>query len=164
MNGNINKSVINMSIGGGKSVAFNQTVQAVAKTGIIVVVAAANAGQDALDWSPASSPDCITVGAIDQNDAMPSWSNWGRIIDFSAPGVDIVSCGISSTLAEATMSGTSMASPHVAGLVCCLRQNPKHVSLQSVVYELRLRAEGGIKVYPGHESGTPNLAAVNTVV
>jgi cerevisin len=164
LNNNVYQSVVNMSVGGPKSIALNSAVAVAANSGMVVVVAAANAGADAINWSPASSPDAITVGAINQADAMPSWSNWGRRLDFNAPGVDIVSCGISSPTAEATMSGTSMASPHIAGLACCLRQKRQYLSFHSLAYELRLRAEGGCKLYPGHDIGTPNLAGVNLQV
>jgi subtilisin family serine protease len=102
------------------------------------------------------------------------------VLDLNAPGVNIVSCGISGLDAQATMSGTSMgkfnprvalnqklklsASPHIAGLAACLRQNLKNTAFTSLAYELRLRAEGGCKPYTGHEAGTPNLAAVNNKV
>ncbi|KAJ6118041.1 subtilisin-like protein [Penicillium samsonianum] len=161
---NTERCVVNMSVGGPYSAVFNSAVEKAVQNGIVVVVAAANSGQNAKGFSPASSPDALTVGAIDRLDAMPSWSNWGRFLDFNAPGVDIVSCGIASATAEATMSGTSMASPHIAGLASCLRQKTEFVPFKSLAYELRLRAEGGCKVFPGHEFGTPNLAAVNSSI
>ncbi|RAL07353.1 S8 family peptidase [Aspergillus homomorphus CBS 101889] len=141
--------------------ALDSAVDAAVQAGMVVAVAAGNRGEDAHHSSPARSPNALTTGAIDQTDTMPPWSNWGQILDFNAPGVNIVSCGISSTDAEATLSGTSMASPHIAGLASCLRQNPKYSNFHRLAYELRLRAEGGCKPYTGHEAGTPNLAAVN---
>ncbi|KAL3248613.1 hypothetical protein ABHI18_011967 [Aspergillus niger] len=157
----IKKTVMNLSLGGGISRALDSAVDAAVQAGMVVAVAAGNKGLDASYSSPARSPHALTTGAIDQTDTMPQWSNWGQILDFNAPGVNIVSCGISSTDAEATLSGTSMASPHIAGLASCLRQDPKYSNFHDLAYELRLRAEGGCKPHTGHEAGTPNLAAVN---
>ncbi|KAF4232221.1 hypothetical protein CNMCM6805_010057 [Aspergillus fumigatiaffinis] len=151
----IKKTVMNMSLGGGYSQVMDRAVDATVQAGMVVVVAAGNSGQDADLFSPARSPHALTVGAIDETDAMPWWSNWGQILDFNAPGVNIVSCGINNKNETKALSGTSM------GLAACLRQNPKYSDFHSLAYELRLRAEGGCKPYTGHEVGTPNLAAVN---
>ncbi|RAH51157.1 S8 family peptidase, partial [Aspergillus brunneoviolaceus CBS 621.78] len=163
-NRGITKTVMNLSLGGGISPTLDSAVEAAVQAGMVVAVAAGNNGTDAGSVSPARSPHALTTGAIDQTDTMPWWSNWGQILDFNAPGVNIVSCGISSTDAEATLSGTSMASPHIAGLASCLRQDPQYGNFHRLAYKLRLRAEGGCKPYAGHEVGTPNLAAVNKTV
>jgi len=84
---------------------------------VIMVVAAGNSNDDACSASPASTPGAITVGATDQNDQRADFSNYGRCVDLFAPGVDIVSADSDSATATATHSGTSMASPHVAGAV-----------------------------------------------
>ncbi|KAE8358862.1 subtilisin-like protein [Aspergillus caelatus] len=166
-NGNINRTVMNLSLGGlapPNFKAMDDAVEAAVRAGMIVAVAAGNLGRDVKDFTPARAPNALTVGAIDRGDSMPQWSNWGQLLDFNGPGVDIVSCGITSPSAEAQMSGTSMATPHIAGLASCLRQGPRNATLPSLAYELRLRAEGRCRVYAGHEAGTPNLAAVNVKV
>ncbi|KAI2616216.1 subtilisin-like protein [Hypomontagnella submonticulosa] len=115
------KSVMNMSLGGPASRAVNDAIERLFSNGVVPVVAAGNEAQDAANVSPASSPNAITVGAIDQtNDRRASFSNFGTIVDVYAPGVDVESVGISSNTASETLSGTSMASPHIAGLAAYL--------------------------------------------
>jgi subtilisin family serine protease len=115
-----NMSVLSMSLGGSYSAAMNSAVAGTVKNGITVVVAAGNSNDDAANYSPASAPNAITVGAIGQNDARASFSNYGSLLDVFAPGVNILSAWIGSTTATNTISGTSMAAPHVAGLVAYL--------------------------------------------
>ncbi|KAF1737821.1 Alkaline protease 1 [Beauveria bassiana] len=111
------KSVMNMSLGGGRSEAVNRAIQQLFAAGIVPVVAAGNENQDAANTSPASAKAAICVGAINaKNDVKASFSNKGEAVDIFAPGVDILSVGIDSDTATNTLSGTSMASPHVAGL------------------------------------------------
>jgi subtilisin family serine protease len=110
-------AVANMSLGGGYSAAINAAVQGVIDDGVTVVVAAGNSGDDACNASPASTPAAITVGATDQADQRASFSNYGSCVDLFAPGVDILSSDAASPTATAVHSGTSMASPHVAGAV-----------------------------------------------
>ncbi|KAI2604306.1 subtilisin-like protein [Hypoxylon fragiforme] len=115
------KSVMNMSLGGPASRAINDAIERLFANGVVPVVAAGNEAQDAANVSPASSPNAITVGAIDQtNDLQASFSNFGRVVDVFAPGVDVESVGITSDTASETLSGTSMASPHIAGLAAYL--------------------------------------------
>lgn len=111
------KAVINMSLGGSKSDAVNQAIEAAASAGIVCVVAAGNSGADASAYSPASAPNAITVGALESTWTIASYSNYGSALDIWAPGSQITSAGIASTTANATWSGTSMATPHVAGAV-----------------------------------------------
>ncbi|MEI6687968.1 MAG: S8 family serine peptidase [Thermoleophilia bacterium] len=110
-------AVANMSLGGGYSAAINAAVQGVIDDGVTMVVAAGNSNDDACSASPASTPGAITVGATDQNDQRAYFSNYGRCVDLFAPGVDILSSDAASSTSTATLSGTSMASPHVAGAV-----------------------------------------------
>ena len=110
-------AVANMSLGGGYSAAINAAVQGVIDDGVTMVVAAGNSSDDACAASPASTPGAITVGATDQNDQRAYFSNYGRCVDLFAPGVDILSADSASATATASHSGTSMASPHVAGAV-----------------------------------------------
>ncbi|KAK0610154.1 alkaline protease [Bombardia bombarda] len=111
-------SVISMSLGGPPSPAFNLAVQNAYAQGILSVVAAGNDGVDANDTSPASAPDALTVGAIDVANTRPEWSNYGKVVDIFAPGVEVLSCWTGPTDDDAVLSdGTSMATPHVAGVV-----------------------------------------------
>lgn len=106
--------VANASLGGDKSSAVNDAVAAIAEK-CVVVVAAGNENENACMRSPASAPAAITVGATDQSDTRASWSNYGSCVDLFAPGVGITSAVRSGTSTVGLMSGTSMASPHVAG-------------------------------------------------
>ncbi|PGH09501.1 hypothetical protein GX51_00606 [Blastomyces parvus] len=113
-NGDPKKSVMNMSLGGSTSQATNDAAAAVVSAGIFLAVAAGNEGADAGTSSPASEPTVCTVGASDSSDVMAEFSNHGELVDVFAPGVDIVSTYIGG--GTDTLSGTSMASPHVCGL------------------------------------------------
>ncbi len=108
-------SVANMSLGGGASTALDTAVTNLINAGVTVVVAAGNSNKDACRTSPARVPAAITVAASDQNDVFASFSNWGSCVDIIAPGVAITSAWINSAIR--TISGTSMAAPHVAGAV-----------------------------------------------
>lgn len=121
--------VANMSLGGGYSQAINDAVKRGTEAGIVFVVAAGNSNADSANYSPASEPTAITVSALADQDGSPgglgsatsygpddslaSFSNYGSAVDIAAPGVDILSTYLGS--GYATASGTSMASPHVAG-------------------------------------------------
>lgn len=107
----------NMSLGGGKSPSLDMVVDAAVNAGIHFAVAAGNENQDACDTSPAASAKAITVGASTLSDDRAYFSNWGTCVDVFAPGLNILSTYIGSNDATASLSGTSMASPHVAGLL-----------------------------------------------
>ena len=111
----IKPAVANMSLGGGGDTALDNAVKASIKVGITYAVAAGNSNADACGTSPARVSEAITVGATDQADNRAYFSNLGSCLDIFAPGVNIVSAGLASPTATATMNGTSMASPHVAG-------------------------------------------------
>jgi len=108
-------AVANMSLGGGADDALDAAVKASVASGVTYAVAAGNESADACQGSPAREPSAITVGATDDQDQKASFSNWGKCVDLFAPGVDVMSVGITDPDATAKMSGTSMATPHVAG-------------------------------------------------
>ncbi|KAL8396720.1 hypothetical protein RB594_003697 [Gaeumannomyces avenae] len=115
------KAVMNMSLGGGASKAVNDAINNIRAAGVVPVVAAGNENQNAINSSPASATAAITVGAIDQRtDAKASFSNFGDVVDIFAPGVQVVSVDAKSDTGSKPLSGTSMASPHVAGLAAYL--------------------------------------------
>ena len=111
----IPNSVANMSLGGGYSATINNAVSNSIATGVVYAVAAGNNGLNACNYSPASTANALTVGATELSDARASYSNVGSCLDIFAPGTDITSAGITTDTATSIMSGTSMASPHVAG-------------------------------------------------
>lgn len=110
-------STANMSLGGGKSPALDLAVNAAVKAGLNFAVAAGNENQDACNTSPAAAENAITVGASTIADARAYFSNYGKCVDIFAPGLNVLSTYIGSDSATATLSGTSMASPHIAGLL-----------------------------------------------
>jgi subtilisin family serine protease len=118
-------SVANMSLGGGASTALDDAVTKAVALGVTYVVAAGNSGADACKYSPARVADAITVGATTSNDSRASYSNYGNCINIFAPGSSITSAWIGGNTSVTTISGTSMASPHVAGAAALyLQQNP----------------------------------------
>ncbi|PFH50460.1 hypothetical protein AMATHDRAFT_85772 [Amanita thiersii Skay4041] len=113
-------SVANMSLGGGKSRALDTAVNRAVDGGLHFAVAAGNDNKDACDYSPAAAENAVTVGASTLGDERAYFSNYGPCVDVFAPGLNILSTYKGSPVATATLSGTSMASPHTAGLLAYL--------------------------------------------
>ncbi|KAH9825482.1 Peptidase S8, subtilisin-related [Teratosphaeria destructans] len=113
-------STANMSLGGGKSSILDQAVNAAVDAGIHFAVAAGNDNADSCNYSPAAAEKAVTVGASTLADERAYFSNYGKCNDIFAPGLSILSTWIGSKYAVNTISGTSMASPHVAGLLAYL--------------------------------------------
>ena len=113
-------SAANMSLGGGKSPALDKAVNAAVDIGIHFAVAAGNDNADSCNYSPASAENAVTVGASNFADERAYFSNYGKCNDIFAPGLNILSTWIGSQYAVNTISGTSMASPHIAGLLAYL--------------------------------------------
>jgi subtilisin family serine protease len=118
-------SVANMSLGGGANTAVDQAVQNSINAGVTYVVAAGNNNAPACNYSPARVSAALTVGSVNSSDARASTSNYGSCLDLFAPGVNITSTWSTGDYATHTISGTSMASPHVAGVAAMyLEFNP----------------------------------------
>ncbi|KAG8945545.1 subtilisin-like serine protease [Tulasnella sp. 419] len=109
-------SIISMSLGGPANQALDDACNTAADIGIFVVVAAGSDRKDARNTSPARAANAFTVGAIGQDDSRARFSNFGDVLSIWAPGVDVLSAGITGPDSTDTMSGTSMATPHVAGV------------------------------------------------
>lgn len=153
-------SVANMSLGGGVSQAIDDAVNASIQSGVTYVVAAGNNNQNACNSSPARVPLAITVGATTKTDARSSFSNFGSCLDIFAPGSDITSSWFTSRTSTKTISGTSMAAPHVAGIAALyLAQNPTAWPSE-VVSKITTNALAGRVQSAG--TGSPNLLANST--
>jgi cerevisin len=152
-----NKNVISISIGGDKNTSVDQALNDAYAAGILVVVAAMNDNKDACQVSPGSADSSFTVGATDVNDQKASFSNWGKCVDILAPGVNVLSTGTASETASRVMSGTSMATPHIAGLAATLlSQGTTFANLKTALTNL-----GTKNAISGFNSDTKNILGFN---
>ncbi|WP_134773952.1 S8 family peptidase [Ornithinimicrobium flavum] len=147
-------SVVNMSLGGGASKAVDDAVSRLTGAGVTTVVAAGNEDQDACNVSPARATSAITVGATDAADVRAGFSNYGSCVDLFAPGVSITSAWYRSDTQLSTISGTSMASPHVAGAAALHLQGAPGASPAQVASALVSGATPDTVV---DVQGSPNL-------
>jgi subtilisin family serine protease len=145
-------AVANMSLGGGFSSSLNSATANLANSGVFVAVAAGNENQSACSVSPASTPAAYTTAASDRSDRRASFSNHGSCVDGYAPGVSIKSAWLGG--GTGTASGTSMASPHVAGVGALYKSAVGNVSSSAVSSWINSNATTG--VIRANRSGTPN--------
>ena len=159
----VHPAVVNMSLGYGNVTAVKNAAENLVAAGFVVAVAAGNgnfAGQpiDACTESPANAPNVLTVGATDNTDKEASFSNYGTCVDILAPGVAIYSSDYSVTNQVVTMSGTSMASPHVAGVAALyLQTHPTATPAQVTAAMKGIAVTGTITLHQkSKKGGTPN--------
>jgi len=145
-------STANMSLGGGKQDSVNRAVNAASAAGVMMVAAAGNNNGDACNTSPASSSDCITVGATDlgsdpndgQIDVRSYFSNYGKCTHVFAPGSNILGAWIGNPTATRVLSGTSMASPHTCGVASLVLDANPGMTFQQVRDEVQDMATFGV--------------------
>lgn len=147
-------AVANMSLGGGASSALDAAVQNSINAGVIYAIAAGNSNANACNYSPARVGAALTVGATTSTDQRASYSNRGTCLDLFAPGSSIISAWYTSNTATNTISGTSMATPHVAGVVALYLQGTPGASPATVASALIANSTTGVVGKRG--TGSPN--------
>jgi len=149
--------VASLSLGGGVHLATNQAVERLVAAGGIVSIASGNSNANACNTSPASANGGLTVNSLQTGDARSGFSNWGTCTHIFAPGTNVLSAWIGNPAATNTISGTSMACPHVTGIV----SDTWGSTIQAPGDEIRRRvlanAIQNVVTNPG--TGSPNLLA-----
>jgi subtilisin family serine protease len=153
-NNHVKPATANMSLGGGASTALDDAVRRSIAAGVTYGVAAGNSNANASGFSPARVTQAITVGATERTDARASYSNFGAVLDVFAPGSGITSSWNTSDTATNTISGTSMATPHVVGVTARYLQNNKTATPAAVSAAIIAAATPSKVTNPG--SGSPN--------
>ena len=167
----VGPAIANLSLGGDASAALDDAIDNSIASGVTYVVAAGNSGDDACLYSPSRAPRAITVGATGSSDVRAGFSNYGSCVDLFAPGVGILSAYNVNDTQVATLTGTSMASPHVAGAAALYLQLNPSAAPGDVASALVGNATTGVVgnagsgspdrlLYTGFLGGTPNQAPV----
>lgn len=146
-------AVVNMSLGGEANASLDSAVENLFNNGYVMVVAAGNSNTDACSSSPARVSKAITVAATDNTDTRASYSNYGSCVDIFAPGSQINSSWIGSNTATKVLNGTSMATPHVVGVVAEMLQSTPTATPQTISNNLLNQASSNVVKNP---SGSPN--------
>lgn len=150
----VKPAVANMSLGGGLSASLDTAVRNSINAGVVYSIAGGNSNTDACTQSPADTAEAITVGATTSTDARASYSNYGTCLDLFAPGSSITSSWNTSDTATNTISGTSMATPHVTGVAALYLQTNPTASAQTVRDAIVNNATANLVTSPG--TGSPN--------
>ena len=154
-------AVVNMSLGGPASSTLDEAVNNLISKGLSVVVAAGNDNLNACDYSPARTPDAITVGATNTDDSRASYSNFGSCLDIFAPGTSIPSTWLGVNY-YAILSGTSMAAPHVAGVIVRFLSQYPGLSPAQVTKSIKTSSTKNLVTSGG--TGSPNRLVYLTVL
>jgi subtilisin family serine protease len=147
-----NPAVANLSLGGGLNTTLNTAVTNLSNSGVFVAVAAGNSNSNACNYSPASATAVFTTASSESTDARRSSSNWGSCVDSYAPGGSITSTWIGG--GTSTISGSSMASPHVAGVAALYKSTYGNAS--SATIDTWIKTNATANVIMGNVTGTPN--------
>ena len=157
--GRQNAAAINMSLGGSYSASFNQAVDSASSSGVLSIIAAGNDGSNASNTSPASARSAVTVGALNSDWSIASYSNYGTVLDIFGPGTGILSAWIGSSTATNTISGTSMATPHIVGLALYAISVEGVTGVSGVTSWLT--TYGTKNAITGYLGGSPNIIGNN---
>jgi subtilisin family serine protease len=150
----VNPAVANLSLGGGFSSALNTAVNNLANSGVFVSVGAGGDAGNACNVSPASAASAMTVAASTSTDARASYTNYGSCVDIYAPGSSIISTWHTTTSATNTISGTSMAAPHAAGVAA--RYKATYGNAATVTIDSWIKNRATLNKITGNPTGTPN--------
>jgi len=150
-------NILSASLGGGASQATDDSINGCAAKGVIPVVAGGNNGANACGYSPARALNAITIGALQQNDAIASFSNHGSCVNGFTPGVSVHSGWYTSTTAYNTISGTSMATPLAAGAIALYATSQSTQPVTNDAVRRAINATGTLGVITGLPANTINL-------